>query len=163
MRISAVGSEAVAERLPPTLTRRASQAGFSLLELVLVLAIIAIATAGVSLSLPDSSRKTLTREAQRLAALFESARAQSRASGIAVRWQTTSEGFRFDGLAADALPRSWLGTGIVVRGDSRVLLGPEPIIGAQAVEIVDSTQPGYALRVTSDGLRPFSVQDAAQP
>ena len=58
-------------------------AGFTLLELLVVIAIIAVATAGVSLSLRDSSQTALEREAQRLAVLFESARAQSRASGTA--------------------------------------------------------------------------------
>jgi len=55
-----------------------------------VVAIIAVATAGVSLSLRDNSQTALEREAQRLAVLFESARAQSRASGTAVIWRSIS-------------------------------------------------------------------------
>ena len=137
--------------------------GFTLLELLVVLAIMAMATAGVTLSLRDNADTALEREAQRLAALFESARAQSRASGIAVRWHTTSEGFRFEGLPQGALPTRWLATGMAVRGNPSVQLGPEPVIGAQAIELVNSQQPPRIMRIATKGLSPFAVQPAEQP
>jgi len=142
-------------------------AGFTLLELLVVIAIIAVATAGVSLSLRDSSQTALEREAQRLAMLFESARAQSRASGTAVIWRPTAEGFRFEGLTPGALPTRWLEPGTRAGASLAIQLGPEPIIGAQAVEIVsggqDPGQPARVLRIATDGLRPFALQTAAQP
>ncbi len=134
--------------------------GFTLLELLLVVAIMALATAGVSFALRDSSQVQLEREAERLAALLESARAQSRASGVAVRWRTTAEGFQFDGLPAQALPRHWLGPNTRVLSQASVQLGPEPIIGPQAIVLSTSGQPERALRVATDGLRPFTVQTA---
>jgi general secretion pathway protein H len=69
------------------------QQGLTLLELLVVLAIIGFAMAAVSLSLRDSSQTQLEREAQRLVAVLEAARAQSRTSGIALIWQATPEGF----------------------------------------------------------------------
>lgn len=69
------------------------QQGLTLLELLVVLAIIGFAMAGVSLSLRDSSQTQIEREAQRLVAVLEAARAQSRTSGIALIWQPTPEGF----------------------------------------------------------------------
>jgi general secretion pathway protein H len=69
------------------------QHGLTLLELLVVLAIIGFSVAGVSLSLRDSSQTQIEREAQRLIAVLEAARAQSRTSGIALIWQTTPEGF----------------------------------------------------------------------
>ena len=69
------------------------QRGLTLLELLVVLAIIGFAMAGVSLSLRDSSQTQLEREALRLVAVLEAARAQSRTSGIALIWQATPEGF----------------------------------------------------------------------
>ena len=142
-------------------------AGFTLLELLVVIAIIAVATAGVSLSLRDSSQTALEREAQRLAVLFESARAQSRASGTAVIWRPTVDGFRFEGLRPDALPTRWLEAGTRARANVAIQLGPEPIIGAQAVDIVaggqGDTQPARVLRIATDGLRPFALQTAEQP
>jgi general secretion pathway protein H len=69
------------------------QRGLTLLELLVVLSIIGFSVAGVSLSLRDSSQTQIEREAQRLIAVLEAARAQSRTSGIALIWQTTPEGF----------------------------------------------------------------------
>jgi general secretion pathway protein H len=69
------------------------QRGLTLLELLVVLSIIGLAMAGVSLSLRDSSQTQLEREAQRLVAVLEAARAQSRTSGMALIWQATPEGF----------------------------------------------------------------------
>ena len=136
--------------------------GFTLLELLVVLAIMAMATAGVSLALRDNADTALEREAQRLVALFESARAQSRASGVAVRWHTTIEGFRFEGLPQGALPTRWLNVDMTVRGNSSVQLGPEPMIGAQAIELVNSQRPQRTMRIATKGLRPFAVE-AEQP
>ena len=142
-------------------------AGFTLLELLVVVAIIAVATAGVSLSLRDNSQTALEREAQRLAVLFESARAQSRASGTAVIWRPTADGFRFEGLAQGALPTRWLEAGTHAGTNAAVQLGPEPIIGVQAVDLIaggqSEGQPARVLRIATDGLRPFAVQPAAQP
>ena len=145
--------------------------GFTLLELLVVIAIMAIATSGVSLAMRDTSVTALEREAQRLSVLFESARAQSRASGIPVYWHVTEQGFQFEGLTPGALPEHWLGDGITARSSTTrqagVRLGPEPIIGPQTVEVVSSAappdKPERVLLVSTDGLRPFVVRSASQP
>ena len=137
--------------------------GFTLLELLMVVAIMALATAGVSLAMRDSAQTQLEREAQRLAALLESARAQSRASGVPVRWQPTEAGFRFDGLPPENLPQQWMTPGIhaaLPQGMGALLLGPEPIIGAQQTWLSLPSQPGRTLVVATDGLRPFAVRAA---
>jgi general secretion pathway protein H len=143
MRTSAAGSSAVR--------------GFTLLELLIVVAIIAIATAGVSFALRDPQASQLEREAQRLAALLESGRAQSRSSGVPVRWHPTDNGFTFEGVPPDTLPQHWLAETTQVRGAGMLLLGPEPIIGKQEVVLVSTGQPGRSLRIATDGLRPFTV------
>ena len=137
---------------------QAAQRGFTLLELLVVIAIMALATAGVGLALRDSGATQLQREGERLAALLESARAQSRASGAAVRWRADARGFHFEGLPAARLPDHWLDGATAVRGPGELWLGPEPLIGAQQVVIVSQNHPDRAVRVATDGLRPFSVQ-----
>jgi general secretion pathway protein H len=137
--------------------------GFTLIELLVVIAIIAIATVGVSFALRDSQATQLEREAQRLTALLESARAQSRSSGIPVRWYPTEGGFRFEGVALQALPDRWLAETTQVRGNTILLLGPEPIVGRQEVVLQSSALPDRSLRIATDGLRPFAVTSGDAP
>jgi general secretion pathway protein H len=138
--------------------RLTTSRGFTLLELLVVIAIIAIASAGVSFALRETGGVQLEREAQRLAALLEAARAQSRMTGLPVRWQALEQGgFRFEGLAAEPQPQAWLHEDTQVRGTTTLLLGPEPIIGPQAVLLASPASPQRNLRVATDGLRPFSV------
>ena len=137
--------------------------GFTLLELLVVVAIIALASAGVSLALRDTSQVQLERDADRLAALLESARARSRVSGVPVRWRATPGGFRFEGLSPSELPDSelperWLDQDTSVDETTVLLLGPEPIIEPQSVLLVSRSQPGKSVHLASDGVRPFAVQ-----
>lgn len=134
--------------------------GFTLLELLVVVSIMALATAGAGLALRDGSQQSLEREGERLAALLESARAQSRASGVPVRWRAVEGGFRFDGLRAGTLPTQWLDNSTRVRGPGSLVLGPEPLIGPQQVILVQPQHPEHALRVATDGLRPFTTGPA---
>lgn len=141
-------------------------AGFTLIELLVVVALIAIATATVSLSLRDPAATQLEREAERLAALLETARSEARAAGLAVQWTPVNDDsgdqFRFLGLPERiALPRRWLGDPVAVEipGARAVTLGPEPLIGAQRIVL----QLGQArLLVSTDGLGPFGVSNVAE-
>ena len=108
----------------------------------------------------DTSHSLLERDAQRLAVLFESARAQSRVSGIGVVWHTTADGFRFEGLPDGVLPKNWLTVGVSTTSAMAIQLGPEPIIGPQSVDLVYQRQ---IWRVSTDGLRPFTAQASGQP
>ncbi len=136
---------------------RLRAAGFTLLELLVVVAIIAIASAGVVFALRDTAADPLEREAQRLAALLESARARSRLSGQPVRWVPVPEGFRFEGLPPEALPSRWLSADTEVARNAVLVLGPEPVIGPQQVVLSSASHPQHSLRIATDGLRPFTV------
>ncbi len=141
------------------MTPRTSR-GFTLLELLLVVAIVAMASAGVAFALRDAGQSRLDREAQRLAALLEGARAQSRSRGVMVRWRSAPPGFAFDGLPSDsALPTTWDDPETAAYSASPVALGPEPIIGAQHIRLWQQSAPERSLWVTTDGLRPFTVQN----
>ncbi len=132
--------------------------GFTLLELIVVVALIAIATAGISLSLRDNAHSILERDAQRLASLLETARAQARANGAPAQWQPTATGFVFEGLPRSNLPTQWLSDTTRASVASAIVLGPEPLIGPQAVALSHSAHAGRSLWVATDGLRPFAVQ-----
>jgi general secretion pathway protein H len=129
-----------------------------------VVALIAIASSLVTLSLRDPSSTQLENEAARLVALLESARAESRASGIAVRWEPQgaepdSEGFKFVGLVRQSdFPDRWLAPGVSAEivGARAVMLGPEPMIPAQRVVLRLEDQ---RLAIATDGLGPFVVVD----
>lgn len=137
----------------------ATAGGFTLLELLMVVALIAMVGAGVAFSLRETGEQQLEREAQRLVAMLDAARAQSRATGVAVVWHADAQGFGFAGLqAAQSVQTPWLAPGTAVRGGQTLLLGPEPIIGRQQIELVLGDR---SLNLATDGLRPFSVQALA--
>jgi general secretion pathway protein H len=132
--------------------------GFTLIELMVVVALIAVATAGVTLTLRDSAADALERDAQRLAAMLESARAQSRANGTPVAWLAQTGGFVLQGLPRASAPQAWLSDQTRVQPGPAIVLGPEPLIPYQQIQLY-STQAGVpAVRVATDGLRPFEVR-----
>ncbi len=148
--------------------RRSNRRGFTLIELMIVVALIAIASAVVSLALRDPASTRLDQEAARLIALLESARTEARASGLPASWdprpgQSEGEGFRFVGLPGSSeLPNHWLNAGVSAEViDARMLvLGPEPMIGAQRIVL---RLDGQRLSLATDGLGPFVVVDEAAP
>jgi general secretion pathway protein H len=149
--------------------RRAARraGGFTLVELLVVIALIAVSVAAASLALRDPAATQLEREAERLATLLESARAEARASGIAARWEIDAgsevQGFRFVGLPAKAQwPQRWLDDDVSAEivGARALLLGPEPMIGAQRVVL---TLDERRIVVGTDGLGPFGIIAAATP
>lgn len=146
---------------------RPAQRGFTLLELMIVVAIVALATSAVTLALRDGDQVALERETLRLSALLESARAQSRTSGVPVYWRNAGDGFEFIGLPSPAPGpsdsnsgrRPWLNTqtrALIAQPAGAVVLqlGPEPLIAAQQVVLMQGDR-----RVTlgTDGLSPFAV------
>ncbi|MEP7056247.1 MAG: prepilin-type N-terminal cleavage/methylation domain-containing protein [Caldimonas sp.] len=141
--------------------------GFTLIELMIVLVLIAVASSVASLALRDPAATTLEREGARLAALLESARAEARASGLIAYWEPRTPaqetpGFRFVGLPpSEQLPTSWLESGVTaeVVGARAVLLGPEPLIGAQRIVLRLREQ---RLTLVTDGLGPFTVADESE-
>lgn len=139
--------------------------GFTLLELMVVMALLAVVVGMATLSLRDSNAARLDEEAARLSALLEGARARSRAMGVEVDWQPRPDapGFRFLGLPdAVHLPDRWLDpdTRAEVIGAPLLVLGPEPVIGAQRVVISLGER---RVVLATDGLGPFQpVGDAGE-
>lgn len=131
--------------------------GFTLIELLVVICLIAIASAGVSLALRDSADGALERDAQRLIAVLESARAQARANGSPVVWRAQGHGFVLVGLPRSQALQTWLSEHTRVEPGSALVLGPEPLLPPQSITLLSAQKPGLQLHIGSDGLRPFAV------
>ena len=156
MRTSVAGTRQAPTLVTPR-TALPGDKGFTLLELMVVVAIMALATAGVSLAMRDTAQTQLERDAQRLAALLESARAVSRMTANTVIWRATPNGFLFEGTPSAEQPTNWLDSDVVTTNTAAVVLGPEPIIGPQRIRLALISQPGRSLSITTDGVRPFKV------
>lgn len=131
----------------------------------MVIALIAVAAGVVSLALRDPAGSRLETEAQRLSALLESARAESRASGLPVVWVPSriddEADFRFAlvlgaGTKPMDMPTRWLDPQVraEVVGAQAVQLGPEPLIGAQRIVLRLADR---RVQLATDGLAPFTV------
>lgn len=140
--------------------------GFTLIELMVVVALIAVASAVASLALRDPAATRLDHEGARLVALLEAARTEARAAGLPVSWMPQTDpdgiaGFRFIGLPpSNDRPSRWMADGVSaqVAGAPAVVLGPEPLIGAQRIVLRLGEQ---TLTLETDGLGPFvAVGDA---
>lgn len=146
--------------------------GFTLIEILVVVAILAVVSAVSVLALRDTEQDELEREALRLMALLESARAQSRTTGVPITWQANAKGFAFIGMpvqhSKNTLPTTWrtpvqIGASgslnaIQHNGQAILVLGPEPILPAQKVTLQLPQRPEISYTIASDGVRPFDLQ-----
>ncbi|HEL2978023.1 TPA: type II secretion system minor pseudopilin GspH [Stenotrophomonas maltophilia] len=134
--------------------------GFTLLELMVVLVIIGICTAGIGLglgSLLDPGRQ-LRQEGERLAQRLQVARDEARIDGRPLRWQADAAGYRFSRLEGsrwvtverdDLLrPQKWQAAGIAVQPTNAIELSPEWIGTAWELGL---SLDGRALRLRDDG------------
>ncbi len=135
--------------------------GFTLLELLVVLLIMALGSAGVALSMRQSPEQALEREAQRLIYWLELARIQSNTQGQRVLLTANDQGYVFSSTGPSSLPKAsipWLESGTQLLSPVNALvLGPEPILSPQSIELGMRQQNGLRIKVGTHGLEPFAI------
>ena len=139
-----------------------------MIELLIVVALIAVAAGVVTLSVRDPAANQLDHEGMRLATLLEAARAESRGMAVPVRFALgpgsggpSDAAFRFEGMPLSTpLATRWLDPEVQAEiiGAKQLTLGPEPLIGAQRIVL---RLHGRSLTLATDGLSPFAPLDDA--
>ena len=136
------------------------QRGWTLVELLVVLAILAMVTGVATLSLPNAEQRLLQQEATRLLARVDAARAQSRALGVPVWLEVTAQGWAIEGAPAPAAYRhAWTDPGLRLRIESplnaqRIWLGPDPVMAPTVLRL---NLAQAQLRLGSQGVAAWAV------
>jgi len=126
-------------RRPPTAIAPARAGrGFTLVEMLVVTAILGVLATAVTLGVNSVERSHLGEEARRLQALLEIAGERSRWSGAAILWRRDKNGYRFDRQAATATAAAAQQAAAAAGGLGDEVLRPRtlpPPLRVRAVEV----------------------------
>ncbi|WP_394365166.1 GspH/FimT family pseudopilin [Paraburkholderia kirstenboschensis] len=125
---------------------RRHAAGFTLLEMMVVLVIAGLLVSLTALTMTRNPRTDLNEEAQRLALLFESAGDEAQVRARPIAWQPLDGGFRFDMRTEDGWrplrddllkPRQWEGgvTGVTIDYPGSSSQASRVVFGTEAIDV----------------------------
>jgi general secretion pathway protein H len=107
-----------------------------------------------------SPEQHLEQEAQRLVYWLELARQQSSTQGQRVQWVASERGYNFVFNGPSTLPKDtipWLkATTQVISNTNTLVLGPEPILSPQFIELGSKENTSLHLKVGTRGVEPFA-------
>ena len=154
-------------------SRNFKHAGFTLLELLVVLAIIGVMTSLVAISVSAPSTRTLKSEGEKLAARLNAAQAQLAAGATPLRLIATPEGYAFEQMARatdgaantqwerladdDVLKPRSLPVDAKLNLDKPMGLSREPVANAANLRL---TQGDIAVTLATAGVGGWAVQGA---
>ena len=144
--------------MPGAKARAASRAGFTLVELLMVVAIIGLAAGAVVLSVPDP-RPSVAEDAERFAARLSRAREEAILSNRPIAVDATAAGYDFmvfDGAAWSALdegpfrPETWTAGTTVVPSAApvRIVFDPTGVADPAAMTL---TREHHSRTIAVDG------------
>jgi general secretion pathway protein H len=157
---------------PSTVPRRISRAhcraGFSLIELLVVVVIIAVLTLAVTLSLAGSAERQLTRESERFEGLVRVACEKAEQTGREIGVSVGTGGFAFQQLAGDKWqdadpegelrPRPWLdGMHVALSRDGRGVDLAARDVPPQIVCFSSGEMTPFALTLALGDAKPWRI------
>lgn len=136
--------------------------GFTLVELMVVIAVIGVAAGAVMLSMPDP-RPTLVVEAERFAARLTLAREEAVMTNRPVALRADAAGYGFEGfdgavwtpLIGVLAPKAW-GEGTAVAAPARAVFDPTGGADAASVRL---EREGQAVTVAIDGAGEVTIHE----
>jgi len=143
------------------MTRFRTHAGFTLLELLVVTVLIGIAAAAVASSLPSQSARALRTEANHLATVLETQRVEAIANEVAQVLVFKKHELFIERKKALEPALIWSSDAIEVAAPPRWVTGLEPFGSKLVLQLVSRDDPAQTLYVGTDGVRSFSVKNAA--
>jgi general secretion pathway protein H len=151
-------------------------AGFTLVEVLVVVVIIALLASVVAVRIAPDARQSLREEASRLAAVLAHARDEAITTGAPLAWQGAGSGYRFVRRAADrtwqpldrdtALRARELAPGVSLAAIETTAggNGPAPVIvlaptGLSEPYRITLALGAHRVRVSSDGVNAPVIED----
>jgi len=134
--------------------------GFTLIELMVVLLVLALSSSLVVMGTRDTSQQTLEREADRLINILEAARAQARSNSTALLWQSDARGYSISALTNPEIQQAfhtWYLPGTRSEPSSWVI-SAEPVQSAARLTLLIEGAPTARLSVATDGAASFKVK-----
>jgi len=113
--------------------------GFTLIEILVVMVLIAITVSLASVKFHRDDRQVLRDEALKLAALLAHARDEAILTGAPIGWQAVDSGYRF---VRRSLDRRWEEMGGDDTLRSRRLDGPVKLVGVDIIDPITGTRTG---------------------